>query len=160
MMMVPRPLSNFLIFKLSPPARLHPPLPACKCGNKESVMSFNHHVAAQIPTVHAHRRVLAPADQRPQSSLQHLDQDEHKAQKQQLPQPPLVSSSSRTGGNYICHWVNCGQGIETAEKLYVRRKIRLILPLPPSSPTSGLISSSNLNLGPCMRRPHWPQEHQ
>ena len=110
-------------------------------------MSFNHHVAAQIPTGHSHRRVLAPADQRPQSSHQQLDQDEHKAPKQQLPKPALVSSSSRTGGNYICHWVNCGQGIETAEKLYVRQdaKIRLILPFPPLqySLTSGLISSSN-----------------
>ena len=82
-------------------------------------MSFNHHLAAaHLPTVHTQRRVLAPADQRPQPS-QHLEQNEHRPQKEQLPQPSPVSSSS-IGGNYICHWIGCGIGIETAELLYVR----------------------------------------
>ena len=90
-------------------------------------MSFSHHhITAQIPAVHTQRRVLAPADQRPHSS-QHLDQNEHKAPKQQLPQPSQISSTS-VGGNYVCHWVGCGIGIETPELLYVRQTTRLIPP--------------------------------
>lgn len=93
-------------------------------------MSYNHHIAAaiqaQMPILHSQqRRILAPADQRPPQPLQHLDlPDEHKVRKQVQQQISPVSGSI-IGGNYICHWLGCGKGIESAELLYVR----FILPL-------------------------------
>lgn len=89
-------------------------------------MSYNHHIAAaiqaQMPIIHSQqRRILAPADQRPPQPLQqHLDlPDEHKVRKQVQQQISPVSGNI-IGGNYICHWLGCGKGIESAELLYVR----------------------------------------
>lgn len=88
-------------------------------------MSYNHHIAAaiqaQMPIIHTqHRRILAPADQRPpQQPLQHLDlPDEHKVRKHVHQQISPVSTSI-IGGSYVCHWLGCGKGIDSAELLYV-----------------------------------------
>lgn len=88
-------------------------------------MSYNHHIAAaiqaQMPIIHSQqRRILAPADQRPQQPLQHLDLPDERKVRKQVQQQISPVSGTIVGGSYVCHWLGCGKGIESAELLYVR----------------------------------------
>ncbi len=98
-------------------------------------MSFNQ---VDLGPGQRQRRVLAPADQRPQST-QHLDLGQHHNHQEQQQQQqqhhhllhseqPVSQVPRSSGGNYICHWVGCGRGIETPELLYVRNRAYLQMP--------------------------------